>query len=144
MDFLTVTYWHWFIAAALLLCIQVFVGDAIFLWLGATAVGVGIVAYFLPELGFAVHLILFVGFSALSIFLWKKYGKKLDLSTDHPNLNRPAEELVGREFVLIQAIENNRGRIKVGDTEWLVTGPDRAKGERVKVISAEGTILRVE
>jgi len=42
------------------------------------------------------------------------------------------------------AIIDGRGKIKVGDGVWIVTGPDTAAGSQVRVIGQDGAILRVE
>ncbi len=47
-------------------------------------------------------------------------------------------------LTITQAIENGRGRAKVGDGEWPVRGPDVAEGTKVRVISADGGMLVVE
>ena len=64
--------------------------------------------------------------------------------SDQPNLNRPAAQLVGRVFVVAEAIEHGRGKVRVGDTLWPAEGPDAPAGTEVKVTSANGTVLRVE
>jgi inner membrane protein len=38
---------------------------------------------------------------------------------------------------------NGRGSIKTGDTIWRVEGPELAKGARIKVVGADGTLLKV-
>ena len=39
---------------------------------------------------------------------------------------------------------NGRGRVKVGDGSWTVTGPDMVAGARVRVTAVNGTELAVE
>jgi membrane protein implicated in regulation of membrane protease activity len=46
--------------------------------------------------------------------------------------------------VVVQAIENGSGRVKLGDSEWLVHGPDVAAGDRVRVSGVDGATLLVE
>jgi membrane protein implicated in regulation of membrane protease activity len=64
--------------------------------------------------------------------------------SDHPDLNRPAVQLVGRVVVVAEAIEGGRGKVRVGDTLWPVEGPDAPAGAEVRVIAANGTVLVVE
>ncbi|MGK9536914.1 NfeD family protein, partial [Salmonella enterica subsp. enterica] len=59
-------------------------------------------------------------------------------------LNMRGSELVGRTFVVHQAIIDGRGKIKVGDGVWMVTGPDAPAGAQVRVIGQDGVILRIE
>ena len=59
-------------------------------------------------------------------------------------LNARGEALVGKMFVLDQPILAGRGRIKLGDGSWIVTGPDMVAGAKVRVAAVSGTELRVE
>jgi membrane protein implicated in regulation of membrane protease activity len=45
--------------------------------------------------------------------------------------------------VVEQAIENGRGRVRVGDTLWSAEGPDAPAGTRVTVTGSKGTVLVV-
>ncbi|MGN6092983.1 MAG: NfeD family protein, partial [Luteibacter jiangsuensis] len=59
-------------------------------------------------------------------------------------LNRRGEQLIGQRYVLCEAILNGRGKAKVGDGTWLVTGPDLPLGATVEVVGIDGTTLRVK
>ena len=66
------------------------------------------------------------------------------LKTDQPDLNRRSVQLVGRVGVVEEAIAHGRGRVRIGDTLWLVEGPDAPAGAQVRVTAAEGAVLQVE
>ncbi|MNT69460.1 hypothetical protein D3C72_2077820 [compost metagenome] len=51
---------------------------------------------------------------------------------------------MGRQFVLHEAISAGHGKIKAGDTLWLVSGPDLPAGSQVRVIGQDGVRLKVE
>ena len=63
---------------------------------------------------------------------------------DAINLNQRMYDYVGRFYVLHEAIVNGRGKVRIDDTLWVVTGSDRDKGEWVKVTAVDGTRLIVE
>jgi membrane protein implicated in regulation of membrane protease activity len=44
-------------------------------------------------------------------------------TSDQPDLNRPAAQLVGRVLVVADAIEGGRGKVRAGDTLWPAEGP---------------------
>ncbi len=46
--------------------------------------------------------------------------------------------------MLHEAIVGGRGKIKAGDSLWLVTGPDLPAGAQIKVIGQDGVLLKVE
>ena len=52
--------------------------------------------------------------------------------------------MVGEIITLTQAIEDGRGRARVGDGEWPVRGPDAAAGHKVRVTAVDGGTLIVE
>ncbi|MNN80920.1 Inner membrane protein YbbJ [compost metagenome] len=59
-------------------------------------------------------------------------------------LNRRGSELIGRQFALHDAIVGGRGKIRVADSLWLVSGPDLPAGTLVRVNRQDGALLLVE
>ena len=66
------------------------------------------------------------------------------LKTDQPDLNRRSAQLVGRVVVIEEAIAHGRGKARLGDTLWIVEGPDAPAGVEMRVTAAQGAVLRVE
>jgi inner membrane protein len=66
------------------------------------------------------------------------------LPTDQPDLNQRATQLVGRVVVLDEPIVAGRGRARLGDTVWVVEGPDAPASTEMRVTAAQGAVLRVE
>jgi inner membrane protein len=64
--------------------------------------------------------------------------------SDQPDLNCRATQLIGRSFIVAEAIEGGRGKIRVGDTLWPVEGPELPAGAEVRVTAAKAALLRVE
>ena len=58
-------------------------------------------------------------------------------------LNRRGEQMIGQRYELIEPIVNGRGKARVGDGQWLVSGPDLPAGSTVEVIAVQGTTLQV-
>ena len=54
------------------------------------------------------------------------------------------QQYIGRSLVVEQAIQNGRGKVRVGDSLWAAEGPDAPAGARVTVTAAKGTVLVVE
>ena len=61
-----------------------------------------------------------------------------------PLLNERAARLIGQTVTVETAIENGKGRVKVGDGVWNARGPDAPSGAQVRVVGADGTCLTVE
>jgi hypothetical protein len=53
-----INYWHWFIAAVVLIVLEVFAPGAFFLWLGVAAGTVGLVLVVLPSTGWETQFLL--------------------------------------------------------------------------------------
>ena len=64
--------------------------------------------------------------------------------SDQPDLNRRADQLIGRVLLLEEAIEAGRGKVRVGDTLWLAEGADLPAGTRVRVTGVRRDALLVE
>lgn len=144
-DFLTnLEYWHWWVLGIACLTLEVFAPGAIFLWFAVSAGILGFLLLLLPDLGWQIQITLFSVFSIVSIIGWHKYREKVPESNPYPALNKRGEELIGRSFTLDEPIVNNYGKIRVDDTMWKIYGPDADVGKQVKVISIDGTILKVE
>jgi membrane protein implicated in regulation of membrane protease activity len=127
---------------------------------GALAWAVALVSLVLPWLGLGfgiagaigvVHntpsgwwmLAVGVAMIAADIVIDFVFARSRFSESDEPDLNRRAVQLVGRVLVVEEAIENGRGKVRVGDTLWAAEGPDTAAGKEVDVLSVQGTVLRV-
>mgnify|MGYP003531439258 FL=1 len=75
---------------------------------------------------------------------WWQRQKAAAKPSDQPGLNQRGSEFVGRTFTLHEAIVSGRGKIKAGDTLWLVSGNDLPAGKQVRVIGLDGVLLKVE
>lgn len=140
----TLAYWDWFIAALVLVILEIFAPGAVFMWLGMAAGVVGAIVFFVPELVWKWQFTLFALLSVASIVVSRHYLKRRPLATDHPDLNRRGAQYVGRDFILDAAIVGGRGRMRVDDSTWQVEGPDLAIGTKVKVVSLAGAVLVLE
>ena len=105
----------------------------------------GALLWLIPSLSIEWQILIFSVFSAASIFIWKKYASQGDkIETDAPNLNNRLRDYIGRETVLVKAIENGTGLAKVGDSAWKVRGKDMPEGSRVKIVDLDGMFFVVE
>jgi membrane protein implicated in regulation of membrane protease activity len=51
---------------------------------------------------------------------------------------------IGQSLVLEQPIQNNAGRIFLGNRQWDVRGPNLPIGARVRVTGVDGSVLLVD
>jgi hypothetical protein len=88
---------------------------------------------------------MFAVLALVSCFVyWKFVRAAIDEPSQRPLLNRRAEQLIGRRYVLDTEIVNGQGKASVGDSHWLVEGPDLPAGTTVEVVSVVGATLKVQ
>jgi len=140
------THYLWWIVALLLIGGEVILPGYFMLWIGIAAAAMGIVLLLVPDMGALAQAIVFAAFAFVSCFAyWKLIRPRLDrIPAGNERLNRRGEQLIGQRYVLCEAILNGRGKAKVGDGTWLVTGPDLPLGAAVEVVGIDGTTLRVK
>ena len=138
------TYWHWFILAALLIILEVFAPGAFMLWIGIAAGVVGATLYFVPSMTWEYQFMLFSIASVGSIIAWRSYRSNNPITTDEPTLNRRGAQYIGRIFTLEAPITNGIGKLRVDDSTWKIEGADCPAGSKVKVVGIENTVLKVE
>lgn len=135
--------WAWIVAGAIVLALELVVPGGILLWLGVAGLLTGLVLFVQP-IDWALQFLLFGMLSLALIAAWLRFGKGREKPSDSPFLNRRAERFVGQELVLDEPIRGGFGRVSLGDTTWRVSGPDLAAGQRVRIIGADGPVLKVE
>jgi membrane protein implicated in regulation of membrane protease activity len=134
--------WNWLIIAAILFVLEVVSPGIFLMWFGMAAAITGLIA-FRYDIAWQWQLIWFCGLSLAAVLLAAKYLRKHPLESERPLLNERAVQLIGQSFDLIDPIVNGRGSIKTGDTIWRVEGPELPQGARIKVVGADGTLLKV-
>ena len=144
MDKLSLVYWHWFALGSFLLIIELLAPGMFFLWLAFAAFVTGGLLWGIPDLSLELQWIAFAIVAVSSVGGLRQFLVKHPISTDQPLLNKRALQLCGRVFRVEDGIVNGEGRIRVDDSLWRVRGEDCSKGTKVRVISADGVVLRVE
>jgi membrane protein implicated in regulation of membrane protease activity len=138
-----VEYWHWWALGGALAIVEAFLPGFVFLWLGIAAGLVGCFLWLWPPLGPDFQVLLFAGLSVASVLGWRRWQAAHPAKSDQPHLNRRGDQYIGRQSVLAEPIANGRGRIRLGDATWTVSGPDLPAGAPVEVTGADGVVLQV-
>lgn len=135
--------WNWLIAGGVFLIMELMAPGVFLIWFGVAAVTVGLVAMAI-DISWQLQFAMFAALSLVAAFTAYKYMRPGEELSDRPLLNRRAEQLVGKSFVLAEAIKNGRGKVKIGDSLWRVEGPDAPEGSKVTVTQVDGTVLSVK
>ncbi len=139
------THYLWWILSLLLIAGEVMAPGYFLLWIGLAAAAMGLLLLALPSLGLLAQAVLFALLAFAFCFAYARWLRprveRRDAGDDH--LNRRGEQMIGQRFELIEPIINGRGKARVGDGQWLVSGPDLPLGTTVEVLAIDGTTLRV-
>lgn len=139
-----VTHYGWWLLALVLIAAEMIAPGYFLLWIGIAAAAVGVVVWIAPGAPALVQAVLFAVFAIASCLVyWKFLRPVAERRDDQPLLNRRGAQLVGQRFVVSESIVNGRGRVRVGDGEWLASGPDVPAGSEVEVVAVDGTTLMV-
>lgn len=139
--------WNWWILGFVLLAAELAAPGVFLIWIGLAALVMGTASLFLWEQtlwSWQIQLLLFAGLSVIITLIGRRFYGSDDAKTDQPLLNRRGESLVGRTATLAEPIREGRGRIRLDDTWWPVSGPDLPAGMRVRVAHWSGSEPIVE
>ncbi len=134
--------WSWVVGGLVLLALELVVPGGIFLWLGFSAIVTGI-ASALIVIDWPVQVLIFGVLAVASVAIWlriRPHGKP----SDRPFLNRRANRYVGQEVVLAEPIHDGFGRVILDDTTWRISGPNLPAGQKIRIVDADGAVLKVE
>jgi inner membrane protein len=138
--------WNWMVLGFALLALEIVAPGFFLLWFGVAALLTGALSLQLWDAGlwtWHVQVLVFLALSVTSAYAGNKIMGGRDIETDQPLLNRRGEQMIGRTATLTEPITEGRGRIRIGDTMWRVSGPDLPAGARVRVKAATDTDLEL-
>lgn len=136
-------HWGWLVFAALLGIAEVMIPGVFLIWIAIAAAITGLVALALP-IAMPAQLLLFAALSIAAVWGGRRWYVDNPVASTDPLLNDRTARLIGETVTVVEAISGGEGRVKVGDSVWTARGEDAEVGARVRVVGAEGTVLRVE
>lgn len=136
--------WLWLIGGVLLLIAEVIAPGFFLIFIGAAAIATGLLSLLLG-LPLTLDLLAFAIFTFVAVkFVGRRfYASRYDISTD-PLLNDRVARMLGKVVVVVEPVDLNGGRVRVGDGEWSARGGPADIGERVRIVDVEGNCLKVE
>ena len=138
---LTAGFWIWWILAVLLLVLELLLPGVFLFWIGTAAFATGLVVLVL-DLPWQGEIAAFAAFAVLAVVIGRHWFGGKDRS-DQPNLNRRHQNYDGRRYRLEKPIVDGRGRLRIDDAIWKISGPDTPAGDWVKVVATDGLDLVV-
>lgn len=78
------------------------------------------------------------------LYFWRHYrARQIELGSplaDH----RLGVRHIGQTVTLEHPIRNGAGRIRIGNREWNVRGPELPAGARIRIMGVDGSVLLVD
>lgn len=139
-------YIFWLSLGGLLLAAEMLGGNGYLLWSGVAAVITGLLVWLVP-FGWELQGVIFAALTLIAAWLWWLWLSRRvrEQKPADASLNQRGQQLVGRRFILDNALVNGRGHMRVGDSSWPVSAEsDLPAGSKVEVIAVEGITLRVK
>ena len=144
---MTLEWWHWEIAGLALVLLELAVPAFFVIWFGFGAMLVGLALLVAPGLALSAQIGLWVLASVAMTVLWFRVFRR----SQHKTLvGTAAGEVIGEIGLLVSAVAPfERGKVRfqrpvLGADEWACVAESAiAAGERVKVVSVEGSYVKV-
>jgi membrane protein implicated in regulation of membrane protease activity len=77
-------------------------------------------------------------------YFWRQYREQQRELNSPLASHRSGHSHIGQVVVLEQGLENGSGRIRLGNREWPVRGPNLPAGAKARVTGVDGTVLLVD
>ncbi|WGW01122.1 NfeD family protein [Vibrio sp. YMD68] len=146
LEFLdSINHWHWLAFGLALLAMELLGTAGYFLWLGISALIVGVILSSLP-MSWQLQWVSFGVFSLITTWLWWRKQIKNDTQDDkNRDLNQKQKQLVGKILTVSEDLPAGSCRLKVGDSTWKAeTSQAISSGQTIKIIGVDGITLKVE
>jgi membrane protein implicated in regulation of membrane protease activity len=138
--------WNWMVLGCVLLALEIVVPGIFLLWIGLAGLVVGAASLLFWDAawwGWQIQVVVFLVLSVAFAYAGSRVMRARNDDSDQPLLNRRSDQLIGKVTTLTEPIKDGRGRIRIGDTLWRVSGPDLPVGTQVRVKAAGATDLEL-
>jgi membrane protein implicated in regulation of membrane protease activity len=144
---MTIEWWYWVVGGVLLILLELAIPAFFVLWFGLGALLVGLLMLLAGDLSLTTQLLVWGISSVAMVALWFRMFRR----DRHKTLIGTADGTVlGEVGLLVGAVEPfQRGKVRfqrpiLGADEWVCVAETAiAAGERVRVVSVEGSFLKV-
>lgn len=144
---MTTPWWYWILAGIALILLELAIPSFYVLWFGLGALLVGGLLLLASALSLTSQLLIWLGASLAMIVLWFRVFSPRRQKT---LIGTAAGEVIGEIGLLVSAVAPfQRGRVRfqkpvLGAEEWACSAQETiAAGERVRIVSIEGSYLTV-
>lgn len=135
---------NWFTLGICLIILEMLLPGIFLMWFGVSALIVGFITLIIT-MSINAELVLFAITSICSVILviiiMRKQSPNTQATVTH-NLNQiRGSEFIGMQFTLDSNVQNQQGKLNIGDTVWLLKGPDAVAGTDITITNVENNAL---
>jgi membrane protein implicated in regulation of membrane protease activity len=138
--------WWWVALAILLAAAEMLTVTTVLVWSAGAALVTALALWLAPGLGGAEQIALFGALSIAFTFAGRWFVDRFGRREGGVKLNRRAEQLVGRDGVVL-SFEHGEGKVDVDGIPRPARiegpAPTPVPGERVRVVAADGIVVWV-
>lgn len=142
-----IEWWYWIVAGLALVLAELTMGTFYIIWFGLGAILVGLVVWAVPGLSATGQIALWIVASVAMAVAWFKVFRH---GLDRTRSGTADGDAIGEVGLLVSAVEPfAKGKVRfqrplLGSDEWVCLADEAiAAGERVRVVSVEGSFLKV-
>lgn len=140
-------WWYWIVGGLALVLAELTMATFYIIWFGLGAILVGLAVWALPGLSATVQVALWIVASVAMAVAWFRVFRH---GLDRTRSGTADGEAVGEVGLLVSTVEPfAKGKVRfqrplLGSDEWVCLADEAiAAGERVRVVSVEGSFLKV-
>jgi membrane protein implicated in regulation of membrane protease activity len=137
-------HWTWFAIGLILAALEMAIPGVFLIWMAGAALITGAVVWLVPTLGLPLQIVIFAVLAIVAVFSGRRYLRAHPIVPADPKMNDRGAQAVGEVVVVTHAIDAGKGRVRLGDSEWIAKGPDAEPGSRMRVSGHDGAVLIVE
>jgi inner membrane protein len=144
---MTIEWWHWAVLGVGLTVSELLVPAFVLVWFGLGALLVALLLALLPDTGLVPQILLWIVTSVAFVVTWFKVFKPGQHKT---LIGRSSAQVIGEVGLLVSDVEPfQKGSVRFqkplfGSDVWECIADEAIKaGARVKVVSVEGSILKI-
>ncbi|MDR0700888.1 MAG: NfeD family protein [Azoarcus sp.] len=141
-------WWVWIVGGIALVLLELAIPSFFVIWFGLGALLVGLLLLIVPGLPLSGQLLLWAAASSAMTLLWFRYFKRF---TNQTRIGTADGDVIGEIGLLVHAVAPfTRGKVRfqrpiLGAEEWpCAADAEIDAGARVKIVSVEGSFVKVE
>jgi membrane protein implicated in regulation of membrane protease activity len=142
-----IDWWYWVVGGLALVLAELTMATFYIIWFGLGSILVGLVAWVAPGLSATVQITLWIVASVAMAVAWFRVFRH---GLDRTRSGTADGDAIGEVGLLVSAVEPfAKGKVRfqrplLGSDEWVCLADEAiAAGERVRVVSVEGSFVKV-